>query len=225
MMNLSEMNTLQQLLYYYRENAGYVFEQFTRHFLISIYGVLFAAIVAIPLGFWIARHKKLADWIIGAANVIQTIPSLALLSILMLRLGLGSDTVIATVFLYSLLPIIKNTYTGVRNVDAALLDTGKGMGMTRMQLTYLVELPLSLSVIMAGLRNALVVAIGITAIGTFIGAGGLGDIISRGVNATNGTAIILAGAIPTALMAVLADWLLGLMEKRLDPSSKVKRKH
>lgn len=225
MMNLSEMNTLQQLLYYYRENAGYVFEQFTRHFLISTYGVLFAAIVAIPLGFWIARHKKLADWIIGAANVIQTIPSLALLSILMLGLGLGSDTVIATVFLYSLLPIIKNTYTGVRNVDAALLDTGKGMGMTRMQLTYLVELPLSLSVIMAGLRNALVVAIGITAIGTFIGAGGLGDIISRGVNATNGTAIILAGAIPTALMAVLADWLLGLMEKRLDPSSKVKRKH
>lgn len=223
-MNLSEMNTLQQLLYYYRENAGYVFEQFTRHFLISIYGVLFAAIVAIPLGFWIARHKKLADWIIGAANVVQTIPSLALLSILMLGLGLGSDTVIATVFLYSLLPIIKNTYTGVRNVDAALLDTGKGMGMTRMQLTYLVELPLSLSVIMAGLRNALVVAIGITAIGTFIGAGGLGDIISRGVNATNGTAIILAGAIPTALMAVLADWLLGLMEKRLDPSSKVKRK-
>ena len=186
--------------------------------------MLFAAIVAIPLGFWIARHKKLADWIIGAANVIQTIPSLALLSILMLGLGLGSDTVIATVFLYSLLPIIKNTYTGVRNVDAALLDTGKGMGMTRMQLTYLVELPLSLSVIMAGLRNALVVAIGITAIGTFIGAGGLGDIISRGVNATNGTAIILAGAIPTALMAVLADWLLGLMEKRLDPSSKVKRK-
>lgn len=222
-MNLSEMNMLQQLLYYYRENGSYVFEQFTRHFLISIYGVLFAAIVAIPLGFWIARNKKLADWIIGAANVIQTIPSLALLSILMLGLGLGSDTVIATVFLYSLLPIIKNTYTGVRNVDAALLDTGKGMGMRRMQLTYLVELPLSLSVIMAGLRNALVVAIGITAIGTFIGAGGLGDIISRGVNATNGTAIILAGAIPTALMAVLADWLLGLMEKRLDPSSKVKR--
>ena len=222
-MNLSEMNMLQQLLYYYRENGSYVFEQFTRHFLISIYGVLFAAIVAIPLGFWIARNKKLADWIIGAANVIQTIPSLALLSILMLGLGLGSDTVIATVFLYSLLPIIKNTYTGVRNVDAALLDTGKGMGMTRMQLTYLVELPLSLSVIMAGLRNALVVAIGITAIGTFIGAGGLGDISSRGVNATNGTAIILAGAIPTALMAVLADWLLGLMEKRLDPSSKVKR--
>ena len=222
-MNLSEMNMLQQLLYYYRENGSYVFEQFTRHFLISIYGVLFAAIVAIPLGFWIARNKKLADWIIGAANVIQTIPSVALLSILMLGLGLGSDTVIATVFLYSLLPIIKNTYTGVRNVDAALLDTGKGMGMTRMQLTYLVELPLSLSVIMAGLRNALVVAIGITAIGTFIGAGGLGDIISRGVNATNGTAIILAGAIPTALMAVLADWLLGLMEKRLDPSSKVKR--
>jgi osmoprotectant transport system permease protein len=223
MMNLSDMNVLQQLLYYYRENGSYVFEQFTRHFLISIYGVLFAAIVAIPIGFWIARNKRLADWIIGIANVIQTIPSLALLSILMLALGLGSDTVIATVFLYSLLPIIKNTYTGVRNIDASLLDTGKGMGMTRMQLTYMVELPLSLSVIMAGLRNALVIAIGITAIGTFIGAGGLGDIISRGVNATNGTAIILAGAIPTALMAVIADWMLGLFEKRLDPSRKTKK--
>jgi len=222
-MNLSEMNVLQQLLYYYRENGSYVFEQFTRHFLISIYGVLFAAIVAIPIGFWIARNKRLADWVIGIANVIQTIPSLALLSILMLGLGLGSDTVIATVFLYSLLPIIKNTYTGVRNVDTSLLDTGKGMGMTRLQLTYMVELPLSLSVIMAGLRNALVIAIGITAIGTFIGAGGLGDIISRGVNATNGTAIILAGAIPTALMAVIADWLLSLFEKKLDHTRKTKK--
>ena len=126
-MDISQMNTFQQLMYYYTENGAYVLSQFWRHFLISIYGVLFASIVAIPLGFWIARHKKLADWVIGIANVIQTIPSLALLSIIMLGIGLGSNTVIVTVFLYSLLPIIKNTYTGVRNVDASLLDTGKGM--------------------------------------------------------------------------------------------------
>lgn len=216
---LTQMNMLQQLIYYAQQNTPYLWEQFVRHFLISIYGVLFAAIVAIPLGFYIARHSKLADWVVGAANVIQTIPSLAMLSILMLGFGIGVNTVIVTVFLYSLLPIVKNTYAGVKNVDHALMDAGKGMGMTRWQLTYKVELPMALSVIMAGLRNALVVAIGVTAIGTFIGAGGLGDIIQRGVNASQGGAIILAGAIPTALMAIIADLVLAWLEKRLDPSS------
>ncbi|MGP6140458.1 MULTISPECIES: ABC transporter permease [unclassified Jeotgalibaca] len=218
---MNEMNTLEQLIFYFSENGMYVLSQFWRHFLISIYGVLFAALIGIPLGFVISKRGKLAEWVVGIANVIQTIPSLALLSILMLGLGLGADTVIATVFLYSLLPIIKNTYTGVRSVDASLLDTGKGMGMTRMQLTTMVELPLSLSVIMAGIRNALVVGIGVTSIGTFIGAGGLGDIITRGVNATDGGAIILAGAIPTALMAIITDLVLEYLEKRLDPSRRL----
>lgn len=220
-MAMNEMNTLEQLIFYFSENGMYVLSQFWRHFLISIYGVLFAALIGIPLGFVISKRGKLAEWVVGIANVIQTIPSLALLSILMLGLGLGADTVIATVFLYSLLPIIKNTYTGVRSVDASLLDTGKGMGMTRMQLTTMVELPLSLSVIMAGIRNALVVGIGVTSIGTFIGAGGLGDIITRGVNATDGGAIILAGAIPTALMAIITDLVLEYLEKRLDPSRRL----
>ena len=135
----------------------------------------------------------------------------------MLAMGLGPNTVIATVFVYSLLPILKNTYAGVRNVDRAVMDSAKGMGMTRWQQTYKVELPLALSVIMAGVRNALVVGIGIAAIGTFIGAGGLGDIIQRGVNATDGAAIILAGAIPIALMAVIMDVVFGLIERYLDP--------
>lgn len=219
---MADMNLWEQLLYYFLENGFYIWSQFFRHFLISIYGVLFAAIVGIPLGFWISRHGKLADWVIGAANVIQTIPSLAMLSILMLGLGLGVNTVISTVFLYSLLPIIKNTYAGVQSVDKNILDSGKGMGMTRWQLTYMVELPLALSIIMAGIRNAMVVGIGVTAIGTFIGAGGLGDIITRGVNVTDGGAIILAGAIPTALMAVISDLLLGWIEKKLDPTKNKK---
>ncbi len=221
-MDISKMGLWEQLWFYFNENGFYIWEQFLRHFLISIYGVLFAAIVGIPIGFLISRRGKLADWVIGIANVIQTIPSLAMLSILMLGLGLGTNTVITTVFLYSLLPIIKNTYTGVRNVDSNILDSGKGMGMTRLQLTYMVELPLSLSVIMAGIRNALVVGIGITAIGTFIGAGGLGDIITRGVNATDGGAIILSGAIPTALMAIISDLVLGFIEKKLDPTNKIR---
>ncbi|MGX7418506.1 ABC transporter permease [Carnobacterium gallinarum] len=214
---MDKMNILQQLMYYFNQNGSYVFSQFMRHFLISIYGVLFAAIIGIPLGIWIARHVKMSNWVIGAANVIQTVPSLAMLSILMLGLGLGVSTVIVTVFLYSLLPIIKNTYTGLRSVDRNILDSGKGMGMTKFQILYMVELPLAMSVIMAGIRNALVVAIGITAIGSFIGAGGLGDIIIRGTNATDGTAIILAGALPTAAMAIISDLFLGFLERKLDP--------
>lgn len=207
------MNLWQQLVYYFTHNGQYILDQFNRHFLISIYGVIIAAIVGIPIGVYISRHRHLAAWVVGPANVIQTVPSLAMVSIIMLGLGLGVNTVILTVFLYSLLPIIKNTDTGMRNVNPDILDAGKGMGMTRWQILRQIELPLSLSVIMAGLRNALVLAIGVTAIGSFVGAGGLGDIIIRGTNATSGGAIILAGALPTALMAIISDGVLGYLER------------
>ncbi|ECQ8344537.1 ABC transporter permease [Listeria monocytogenes] len=211
------METLKQLIDYYQTNGSYVMEEFWRHFLMSAYGVIFAAIIAIPLGVYIARKKRLAGWVIQIANIIQTIPALAMLAVLMLIMGLGTNTVVLSLFLYSLLPILKNTYTGIRNVDGALLESGKAMGMTKWQVLRLIEMPLALSVIMAGIRNALVIAIGVAAIGTFVGAGGLGDIIVRGTNATNGTAIILAGAIPTAVMAILADVLLGWVERTLNP--------
>ncbi len=212
------MELLRETLAYYSLNGGYVLEQFWRHFLISVCGVLLASAVAIPTGFLIARRGRLARWVVGAANVIQTVPSLALMSILMLGLGLGARTVIATVLLYSLLPIIRNTCAGIRGIPPQVLDAARGMGMTALQTVLRVELPLALSVIMAGVRNALVVAVGVTTIGTFIGAGGLGDIISRGVNVANGSAIIVAGALPTALMAVCADIVLGLLERGLDPT-------
>ena len=212
------MELLRETLAYYSLNGSYVLEQFWRHFLISVCGVLLASAVAIPTGFLIARRGRLARWIVGAANVIQTVPSLALMSILMLGLGLGARTVIATVLLYSLLPIVRNTCAGIRGIPPQVLDSARGMGMTALQTVLRVELPLALSVIMAGVRNALVVAVGVTTIGTFIGAGGLGDIISRGVNVANGSAIIIAGALPTALMAVCADIVLGLMERGLDPT-------
>lgn len=206
---------MQIFIDYFIQNGSYIWMQCWRHFLISIYGVLLAALVAIPIGIYIARRYKLSVVIISLANIIQTIPSLALLSVLMVGLGLGPNTVIATVFLYSLLPILKNTVTAINEVDDSLLDVAKGMGMTKHQILTKVELPLALAVIMAGIRNALVVAIGVTAIGTFIGAGGLGDIISRGINMSNGSAVIWAGAVPTALMAVICDYLLGLVEKKL----------
>jgi len=135
----------------------------------------------------------------------------------MIFMGLGVNTVIMAVFLYSLLPIIKNTYTGVKSVDENLVDVAKSMGMSKKQIIMKIELPLSMSIIMAGIRNALVMAGGVTAIGTFIGAGGLGDIITRGIKVSNGSAIIMAGALPTALMAVISDFLLQFVEKILDP--------
>lgn len=219
---MEKLNTFEQFIAYYRDNFGAVMSLFVEHFLISIYGVLIGAIVGIPIGIWIARHKKLVGPVIAIANIIQTVPAIALLAMLMLALGLGKTTVIVTVFLYSLLPIIKNTYTGIKSVEDHIIDAGKGMGMTKRQLLTMVELPLSLSVIIAGIRIALVIAIGVTAIGSFIGAPSLGDIIIRGTNATGGQSIILAGAIPTALMAILADILLGLIERRLDPLKRKK---
>ena len=214
---MKDMTMWEQFFYYFSHNGDYVCAQFIRHFLISIYGVLLAAIVGIPLGILIARRSRLRSVVMGIANVLQTIPSLAMISILMLGLGLGMKTVVATVFLYSLLPIIGNTYSGIRSVNDDLVDAARGMGMTKLQRLFMVEIPLSLSVIMAGIRNALVIAVGITAIGAFVGGGGLGDIIVRGTNATNGGAIILAGSLPTALMAVVSDLALGFIQRLLEP--------
>ncbi|MEG0277156.1 MAG: ABC transporter permease, partial [Coprobacillus sp.] len=137
---------MQIFIDYFMQNGSYIWMQCWRHFLISIYGVLLAAAVAIPLGIYIARRYKLSVVIISLANIIQTIPSLALLSVLMVGLGLGPNTVIATVFLYSLLPILKNTVTAINEVDESLLDVAKGMGMTKHQILTKVELPLALSV-------------------------------------------------------------------------------
>lgn len=204
-----------EIFEYYANNGPYVLEQVWRHFLMSFYGVLFAVLVAVPIGFYIARKEKLASWFIRFTNIIQTVPALALLSLLIIVVGLGPNTVVFAVFMYSLLPILKNTVTGIQQVDDDIIDVAKGMGMTPLQVVFKVELPLSISMIFGGIRNALVVAIGVTAVGTFIGAGGLGDIISRGLNVTDGSAIVWAGALPTALMALLTDIIFGQIEKRL----------
>nr|WGD69931.1 ABC transporter permease [Bacillus subtilis] len=217
------MEVLQRLGTYYSQNGGYVLQEFYRHFLMSVYGVLFAAIVGIPLGILIARYRRLSGWVFAVTNVIQTIPALAMLAVLMLVMGLGANTVILSLFLYSLLPIIRNTYTGIISIEHAYLESGKAMGMTKFQVLRMVELPLALSVIMAlPAHRACHCHRHYGTIGTFVGAGGLGDIIVRGSNATNGTAIILAGAIPTALMAVIADLVMGWLERALSPIKKKK---
>lgn len=219
MVDVTQLDLFEQIVYYFQQNGMYLLSQFFRQLLMTSYGVVFAIMVAVPLGFFIAHKRKTSGFILGLANIIQTVPNLALLSVVMLVMGLGPNLVVFTIFLYSILPILRNTYTGVISVDDTMVDVGKGMGMTPWQVIYKVELPLALSVIMGGIRNAFITGIGISTIGTFVGAGGLGDVLQRGVNASDGTSIIIAAVIPISLMSILADWLLGLIEKRLDPSS------
>lgn len=211
------METIQELISYVGTNAGYIWVEFYRHFLMAAYGVLFASIIAIPLGILIARYGKLSGWVLSIGSMIQTIPALGAMAIIMLFLGLGVNTAVFTLALYSILPITQNTYVGMKSVDKNVIEAGIACGMTRFQVLRMVELPLAISVIMAGLRNAIVIGIGIAAVGAFIGAGGLGAIIITGTNATDGTAIILAGAIPTALMAIIADIVMGWIERKVHP--------
>jgi osmoprotectant transport system permease protein len=181
--------------------------------------ILIAVLIGIPLGILISRWPALDKPILGSANVIQTIPSLALFGFLLPAPWIGERAdrlAILALTLYALLPLIRNTYVGIRGVDAAVVDAARGMGMTDRQVLLQVQLPLALGVIIAGIRVATVICVGLATIAAAIGAGGLGEFIFRGL-AMVSDSVILAGAIPAALLALLADFGLGRLEKRLQP--------
>jgi len=173
-----------------------------------------AVLIGLPLGVLAARRPGWRGPVLGLANVFQTIPSLALFGLLIPVFGIGAWTAITALVVYALLPIVRNTYAGIAGVDPAVREAGRGMGMTEGELLRLVELPLAAGVILAGVRVATVVSVGIATIAAAIGAGGLGVYIFRGVATVDDT-LILAGAIPAALLAILADALLGFAERRL----------
>jgi osmoprotectant transport system permease protein len=190
------------------------------HLLLVGAAMLAAVVIGIPLGIALVRRQILRRWVLGTANVIQTIPSLALFGFLIpvpFLGGIGATTAIVALALYALLPILRNTYTGIAGVDPAVLESARGMGMTPRQILWDVELPLSMGVILAGVRVATVICIGVATIAAAIGAGGLGVFIFRGV-AMVSNAVILAGAIPAALLAIAVDLILGLVEQKLTPS-------
>ena len=201
----------QEVMKYLSENSSYIISQFLTHLYISVVGVVLTTIIGFPIGIFLTGKKKMATIVIGVINVIQTIPSIGMLTILLIVMGLGENTVIATVVLYSLLPIVNNTVVGINSVDPLYIDSARGVGMSRFQTLYMVEIPLALPIILAGIRNALVISVGITTIGSFVGAGGLGDIILRGINITNGEPIIIIGALLCALIALMMDWLFSWM--------------
>lgn len=180
---------------------------------------LIAVAVGIPLGILISRQPVLRSPVIAAANIIQTIPSLALFGFLLPAPWIGDRAgrlAILALTLYALLPLIRNTYAGIEGVDPAVVEAARGMGLTGWQLLFKVELPLASSVILAGIRVAVVISVGLATIAAAIGAGGLGELIFRGLAMVNNS-VILAGAIPAALMALAADVLLGWLERRLAP--------
>jgi osmoprotectant transport system permease protein len=211
------MNLFQFLM----QNRGEIFELTLEHLWLVGISTVIAAAVGIPLGVMIARWPAWNKPVLAVANIVQTIPSLALFGFLLPVPWLGDRAerlAILALTLYSLLPLIRNTYTGIRGVDPAVVEAARAMGLTEGQLLWQVQLPLASSVILSGLRIAIVISVGVATIAAAIGAGGLGELIFRGLAMVNNQ-LILAGAIPAALLALLADFGLGWLESRLRPQS------
>jgi osmoprotectant transport system permease protein len=205
-----------QFFDYILQNREQVFRLTLEHLQLVGLAILAAVLIGLPLGVAATRNAVLRRWSLGAANVMQTVPSLALFGFLIPFTGIGARTAVIALALYALLPILRNTCVGIAGVDRAVLEAARGMGMTSAQMLWQVEIPLAMSVILAGIRVATVVCVGVATIAAAIGAGGLGMFIFQGLSMVNNH-VILAGAIPAALLAVLADAVLSFAERRLAP--------
>jgi osmoprotectant transport system permease protein len=207
------------VVHYFFQNHEEILELTLGHLWLVGISTLFAVLIGIPLGILSAHYPVWNKPVLGTANIIQTVPSLALFGFLLPVPWIGARAdrlAILALTLYALLPIIRNTYTGIRGVDPFVVEAGRGMGLTDRQLLFQVELPLAVSVILSGIRVAVVVSIGLATIAAAIGAGGLGEFIFRGLAMVNNE-LILAGAIPAAILALSADFGLGWVERRLRP--------
>jgi len=206
------------VMQYFTSNPDQVLRLTLEHIELTAIAVGFAVLVGVPLGILISYFKKASKTVVGGANVVQAIPSMALLGLAIPLLGIGSVPAVVIVILYSLLPIIKNTYTGITSIDKDTLEAAKAIGLTKSQVLTKVQIPLALPVIMAGVRISAVTAVGLMTMAAFIGAGGLGFLIFSGISTTN-DAQILAGAIPAAILALLVDNIFNLVEKLVTPIS------
>lgn len=197
-------------------NGQELFQKTIEHFYISFVALLLAMVVSIPLGIVLTRTKKLAKVVLSIASVLQTVPSLAVLAIMIPFLGVGKLPAIIALFIYILLPILNNTYIGINNVDKNVKGAGISMGMTKFQEMYMVELPLAVSVIMSGIRLSSVYAISWATLASFIGAGGLGDFIFNGLNLYQPD-LIIGGAIAVTAIALIMDFVLSKVEEWVTP--------
>jgi len=195
----------------FSERKGQLLASLLEHIQISFIALFFAVVIAIPLGIYLTNKKKIAESIIGISAVLQTIPSLALLGLLIPLFGIGKVPAIIALVVYALLPILRNTFTGINEVDPSLKEAAMAMGMNKRKRLVKVELPLAMPVIMAGIRTAMVLIVGTATLAALIGAGGLGDIILLGIDRNN-TALIILGAVPAAILALVFDFLLKKLE-------------
>ncbi|ATO54492.1 ABC transporter permease [Loigolactobacillus coryniformis] len=207
------------MIAFFQEFGGQLLFKTWQHIYISAIALFLGVIVAIPLGVLLTRYKKIAGFTIGLASVLQTVPAMALLAMMIPLFGIGALPAIVALFIYSLLPILRNTYLGMENVDPTLRDAAKGMGMSNLQSILQVELRMAAPVIMAGVRLSATYVIAWTALASYIGAGGLGDFIFNGLNLYRPD-LILGGSIPVIILALIVDFLLGRLELLLTPRTK-----
>lgn len=204
---------------FFANNGSTLLRLIWEHLYLSAASLLLGVIVAIPLGIYLTRvNKKVANFVITTASILQSIPSLALLALMIVIVGVGQLPAILALFIYSLLPILRNTYAGLKSVDSSLVDAAKGMGMTQNQILTKVELPQAAPVIMAGIRLSTTYVIAWTTLASYIGAGGLGDFIFGGLNLYI-PELIIGGTVPVTILALLIDFLLGIVENRLTPNN------
>ncbi|WP_077621859.1 ABC transporter permease/substrate-binding protein [Sediminibacillus massiliensis] len=197
----------------FQSRSDMLLEKIWEHLQISVISLLIAILIAVPLGLLLTRYKGVAEPIIGISAIMQTIPSLAVLAFLIPFLGIGKQPAIVALIAYALLPILRNTYTGIKEVDPALKEAATGMGMNSFRRLSKIELPLAMPVIMAGIRTSMVLIVGTTTIAALIGAGGLGELILLGIDRGGDLNLILLGAIPAALLAILLDVILRFFER------------
>lgn len=214
---------LQEIFSLYVERSDFFIERTLEHLWISGLSILFATVIGLTLGIFISDHAKASPFVIGATNVIYTIPSIALFGFLIPATGIGDMTAIIALTIYALLPIVRGTYTGIVNIDESVIETARGMGSTKFQVLYRIELPLAAPVILSAIKNMVVMTIALTGIAAFIGAGGLGVAIYRGIT-TNNPAMTVAGSILIAAMALVLDIVIGAIEKHILKKRKMYRK-
>lgn len=210
------VNSLNSFIKFVIERKTEISDLLIQHVQLTIFSILMSVIIAIPLAIFIVRYRKFSGPVIGFTNIVQSVPSLALLGFLIPLVGIGSKPAIIMVVMYSLLPIVKNTYTGLTNISPALIEASDGMGLTQTQVLLKVRFPLAMPIIMSGVRVSSVTAVGLMTIAAFIGAGGLGYLVFSGVSTVNNN-MILAGAIPACLLAVFLDFILGKVENIVVP--------
>lgn len=212
MQNIWMANFWESYVTLFQERSDLLLNSFWEHVQLSLVSLLIAVAIAVPIGILLTRYNRYSEWVIGVAAVLQTIPSLALLGFLVLFVGIGTTPAIIALTAYALLPILRNTYTGIKEVDAPIVEAARGMGMNSYRSLIKVELPLAMPTIMAGIRTSMVLIVGTATLAALVGGGGLGQIIMTGIQRTNNEYIVF-GALPAALLAIALDLILRLTER------------